>query len=294
MKKLISFLVFITPLFLHAYDLKFLNYYPFKVGEKMIFSVRVLGIFIGEQHVTLDYCTNYLGLKVIVGGGYLATTPFISTMYKIEDSEKTFFLPEGFIPLYYERWVNEGSWHDNMKFYFYPGQRTVLIAQKVNNYQKQAINYTGTLRNYFTLISCMRSVDYDYYISNKINVEIDYLFGTTLKKAVFKPSYSKVRYGIEGWIDGIVLNEVGGIGMRFQLIRNQSRTPLRLIVPAFDVIGFKTISVDVELRKHIEGKYDILTFLTNESMDSCIPCESSSKSAESTTGEPTSSSSNNK
>lgn len=240
-------------------QLKFLNTYPFKIGEEMTLSISVLGVYVGDQMIVIDDCTNYLGLKVLKGSGRLTTTPFISSMYKVDNREMTYFVPDGFIPFYYERWINEGSWHDNIIFRFYPGQRTVVISQKANNYDKKEVNYTGTLRNYFTLISCMRCVDYDYHISNNINVEIDYLFGTNLKKAVFKPFYSKIKYK-DKMTDVIVLEEVGGIGMNFYIIKNPTRIPIRLVIPAFDVIGFKTISIYVEMKEYIEGTKDFTGF----------------------------------
>jgi hypothetical protein len=245
-------------------QLKFLNTFPFKIGEKMTLSISVLGVYVGDQKITIDEYTNYLGLKVLKGSGQLTTTPFISSMYKVDDREMTYFLPDGFIPYYYERWINEGSWHDNIIFRFYPGQRTVVISQKVNNYDKKEVNYTGTLRNYFTLISCMRSVDYDYHISNKINVEIDFLFGTNIKKAVFKPSYNKLKYK-DKMVDTIVLEEVGGIGMNFYILNSPSRMPIRLVIPAFEVIGFKTISIYVEMKEYIEGNKDFTGFFAETS-----------------------------
>ncbi len=89
-------------------ELKFLDYYPFKLGEKMTFTISVLGVYVGDQMINLDEDTNFLGLKVLVGSGRLITTPFISSMYKVDDRETTFFLPQEFIPLHYERWINEG------------------------------------------------------------------------------------------------------------------------------------------------------------------------------------------
>lgn len=237
--------------------MKFLPNYPFKTGEKMVLTIKVLGIYIGDQEIFIENITNYNGKILLVGRGHLSTTPFISSMYKVDDSEITYLLPENFIPIYYERWINEGKWHDNIKFNFFPEEQKVEYAQKVNNYDMKTLKYSGTLRNYFTLISCMRSIDYDYHISNKINIEIDYLFGTTVKKAKFKPSIKKIRY-IGKDLEVIYLEEIKGIGMNFYISNDANRTPLRLIIPAFEVIGFKTISVYVELKEFKQGTIEIL------------------------------------
>lgn len=238
-------------------ELVFLPYYPFKIGERMLLTINVLGIYVGDQVITVEDLVFTNGKRVVVGGGHLYTTPFMSTFYKVDDIERTWFIPENFVPLYYERWINEGNWKDNIRFNFEPREQKVMIAQKVNGYRQDTVNFKGFLRNYFTLISAMRSVDYDYHILNNVNVEIDYLFGTTIKSAKFKPSFrtEKINNSVQ---DVIYLEEIGGIGMHFYISRDQYRTPIRLVIPAFEVIGFKTISVYVELKEFTPGSYDVM------------------------------------
>jgi hypothetical protein len=243
-------------------ELKFFSDFPFKIGEKLICSISVLGVYIGDQEIFIEDLTNIDGQQVIVGYGRLSTTPFISSLYKVDDRERTYFLPKGFVPIYYERWINEGSWHDNIKFHFYPDSNKVDIAQKVNNYENRPITYSNVLRNYFTLIVALRAVDYDYHIYHSLNVEIDYLFGTSLKKAIFKPTYKRILMNGEE-ISSIYLQEIGGIGINFYFKNDAERTPIRLVIPAFEVIGFKTISVYVELKEKISGTREIPPLKTN-------------------------------
>lgn len=238
-------------------EMVFLPYYPFKIGERMLLTINVLGIYVGDQVINVEDLVFTNGKRVVVGSGHLYTTPFMSSFYKVDDLERTWFVPEDFVPLYYERWINEGNWKDNIRFNFFPEQQKVLIAQKVNNFRQDTVNFKGFLRNYFTLISAMRSVDYDYHILNNVNVEIDYLFGTAIKSAKFKPSFRTEKINNKV-LDVIYLEEIGGIGMHFYISRDQFRTPIRLVIPAFEVIGFKTISVYVELKEFTPGSADIM------------------------------------
>ena len=243
-------------------NLKFISNLPFKAGEKLVLSISVLGVYIGDQEITIDDVTNYDGHRVIVGKGQLSTTPFISSIYKVDDREVSYVLPDDYIPVYYERWINEGTWHDNIRFNFYPDEHKVDYYQKYFNYDKKTIDFKGILRNYFTLIACMRSVDYDSLISNNENIEIDYLYGTSIKNAKFKPSFKKIRYK-DKVVESIYIDEIGGIGMHFTILNDEFRTPIKLVIPAFEVIGFRTISINVELKEFKEGIADLSEALTN-------------------------------
>lgn len=244
--------------------LKFLSKYPFKIGEKMVFTIKVLGVYVGDQEISLTELTTTNGLRVMVGAGHMTTTPFISSMYKIDDREKSYIIPENFIPIHYERWINEGNWHDHLKFNFFPNRREVEIFQKTVNYDRKVLSYKTTLRNYFTLISSMRSVDYEYHIANNLTVDIDYVYGTTVRTAKFKCSYKK--YNLNGQkVDTIYLQEIGGIGMDFYLMNDDNRTPISLIIPAFEVIGFRTINVYVELKEMTLGSEEI-PYINGESL----------------------------
>jgi hypothetical protein len=256
---MIKCLIFLLFFFSTAYssgELKFLPYYPFKIGEKMSLEIHVLGVYIGDQEITIEDVITYQGQRVITGRGHIFTTPVISALYKIDDSEITYFVAEDYVPVFYERWIDEGNWKDNIRFHFYPDEHKVDAAHKVYNYKVDTINYKGVLRNYFTLISCMRGVDYDYYIKNNQSVDISYLYGTAIKNARFKPSYKRINYKGND-LDTIFLAEIGGIGMNFYIQNDENRIPLRLIIPAFQVIGWKTISVYVELNTFKRGSGDI-------------------------------------
>lgn len=242
---------------LWATNLTFMPFYPFKIGEKLHFTIHVLGVYIGDQEIYLEELGETNGQRVVVGSGHLYTTPVISALYKVDDRERTWFIPENFVPIYYERWLNEGSWKDNVKFRFFPDRNKVIISQRVNGWREDHVAYSGVLRNYLTLIASMRSVDYDYHIFNGIPVEINYLFGTALKTARLKPKYIRQNFKGKG-TDMISLEEIGGIGMHFYVSRDADRTPLRLVIPTFEVLGFKTISVEVELKEFRRGSQAIL------------------------------------
>ncbi len=258
MKKILLCMSLILLFDLSFADIKFLPDYPFKIGEKLKLTVSILGVYIGDQEVSIDGSTNYNGYNVYIGSEHLFTTPFISSLYKVDDSAISYIVPENYIPIYYERWINEGSWHDNIKFNFSLDGHKVEFAQKMYNYEKKTAEYEGILRNYFTLIFCMRGIDYNYHIKNKVNIDIAYLFGTNIKKASFKASYQKINFKGKD-TDSIYLEEIGGVGINFYILNDENRTPIRLIIPAFEVIGFKTISVYAELKEFIKGTIDIPT-----------------------------------
>lgn len=219
-------------------------------------SIQILGVYIGDQLITVDELTTYQGKRVAVAHGRLTTTSSVSALYKVDDLETTYFIPEDHTPLYYERTINEGNWHDHIRFEFNPAQRQVVIAQKYFSYRKDTLQYSGTLRNYFTLISSVRALDYDAYIASKQEVTIDYLYGTQIKHARF--SLKKQTIDFKGRKEKVaVLSEIGGIGMNFYIRDDAERVPLRMVVPAFDVSGFKTISVYAELKEFQRGTQKI-------------------------------------
>lgn len=285
MKRLFWFFLLLTLSVSVFAEMVFLPTYPFKIGEKMLLTINVLGIYIGDQVINVEDLIFTNGRRVVVGSGHLYTTPFMSSFYKVDDTERTWFIPENFVPFYYERWINEGNWKDHILFNFFPEQHKVVMCQKVNNYAGIHVSYKNVLRNYFTLISTMRSVDYDYHIQNKVPVEIDYLFGTTIKTARFKPFYKKERFNNQ-YIDVIYLEEIGGIGMHFYISKDGNRTPLRLVIPAFEVIGFKTISVYVELKEYTPGDREIvpLSMIPSGAFDSVAPAKEETPATNATVG----------
>ena len=253
MKRIILFLLLLLSIQPLAFsDLQLLNRFPLKVGEKMTFSVKILGIYIGDQIANLDKISSYQGRKILVGAASLKTTDFISKLYTVDDHEVTFFTLERFIPLYYEKWVNEGNWHDHIQFYFNPGAKQMDYFAAQNNNQKVNLSFEESLRNYFTLIFSVRALDYQYYIDRNVPVEIDYLLGTSVKKSLFKVSRSKMRRNDKD-IDIFFLQEQGGIGLNFKIQDNLERIPLELTIPAYKVIGYKTIDIYVELKEYKAG-----------------------------------------
>ncbi|OHD53404.1 MAG: hypothetical protein A2Y33_05430 [Spirochaetes bacterium GWF1_51_8] len=233
-----------------AAELKLIKVNPLKLGEKLIFTVSALGAYLGDQIISIDKTVDYQGQKAVQGGGSIKSSEFVAAVYSLNDREITYFLPGNMSPLYNEKWIKEGDWIDRMYFYFLPGK--VEYKHDKGGGAIKTLPYEGdVIRNFYTLIQVVRLVDYDYYIQNKLNIEILYLFGETVTKTVFKPQYKTINF--KGKQKGVIyLEEVGGMNFQVTLLNSPERIPLILKVPSYSA-NSQSINFDVELKSYVPG-----------------------------------------
>jgi hypothetical protein len=232
-------------------EIKLSKNYPLKLGEKLIYSVSALGAYLGDQIITIDSKKEYKGKQVIVGSGSIKSSQFVSSVYNLNDREITYFLPKDITPLYNEKWIKEGDWVDHMFFTFYPGK--IEYKHDKGGSGTTVIKYEGqSILNFYSLIQFVRLVDYDYYINNKLNIEIMYLFGETPTKTVFKPQYKTISF--KGKQKGVIyLEEVGGMNFQVSILNTPERIPILLKVPSYSASS-QSINFDVELKSYLPGK----------------------------------------
>ncbi len=206
---------------------KFIDPLPMKVGEKLVFSVHVLGMYIGDQTISVDKLTTYKGRTVAEGWG---TSVSRKKVFYLNDKEKTYFDPVTLDPLYNERWVHQGDWIDRLWFWFYPQDNKVEFKHNKGNNVLNTLNYKGRINSFYTMIAYMRSLDYDYYIKNNKTIDFGYLFGIYYKKASFTAAYTTVKYN-NTRTPAVQVKENGGMGYEFVILLDQDRTPYKLVIP---------------------------------------------------------------
>lgn len=235
-------------------EIKLSKNYPLKLGEKLVYSVSALGAYLGDQVITIDSMKDYNGKTVVAGSGSIKSSDFVSSVYNLNDREITYFLPKDITPIYNEKWIKEGDWIDHMYFSFYPGK--IEFKHDKGGGVTKTIKYEGTfILNFYALIQFVRLIDYEYYINNKLNIEILYLFGEVPTKTVFKPQYKTINF--KGKQKGVIyLEEVGGMNFQVSILNTPERIPILLKVPSYSASS-QSINFDVELKSYLPGKTQI-------------------------------------
>lgn len=246
-------LVLLFALPAHA-ELRYLPSLPFGIGERLIYSVTALGIGLGDQIVVIEKRQNFQGVDVVVGRVTMTSAGFARTIYKLDDTEVTFFRPRGIVPVFYAKWINEGSWHDYMETYYYPGQPYVEVYSEYAGVRNRVPAPLG-IKNIFTLIFSLRCLDYEYYIGGGRRIEMPYLLGDKVFDAVFEASYRREK--INGkFYDTIWVSEIGGLKSQFFFGNAAERLPLKMIIPSYNASG-KSIDMEAELKEYTLGTVPI-------------------------------------
>ncbi len=212
---------------------RFISPLPLRLGEKLVFSVKVLGAYIGDQTLTVDKIVDYNGKKVVEGWG---TSVSKRKVYYLNDKEMTYFDPVTLDPLYNERWVHQGDWVDRMWFNFFPDLQQVIYIHNKGGNKKNTIQYQGRMNSFYTMIAYLRSLDYEWYLTKKKPIEFNYLFGIYLKHAVFKCTATTIRYKGNN-VPAVLVKEINGMGYQFIILLNEDRLPFKLVIPG-DSLSF--------------------------------------------------------
>lgn len=239
-------LLWLLPLSLFSTE-HFIQPLPMKLGEKMVFSVKVMGMYVGDQVITTDKVTEYNGKTVIEGWG---TSQSKRKVYYINDKELTYFDPVTLSPLYNERWVHQGDWKDRMWFYFYPERLQVDFKHNKGGGYLNKLRYQGRMNSFYTMIAYLRSLDYDWYISRGRTVDFSYLFGIHLKEARFQILPTTVKYQGQK-TPAVLIKEIGGMGYQFTILLNADRVPYKLVIPG------ESLSFVIYLREFNPGSQEL-------------------------------------
>lgn len=230
--------------------LRYLPQLPFAIGERLVYSVRSMNMNVGDQIVTIEKQQTFQGMNVVVAKVVMTSSGLARAVYRLDDTEKTYFLPDGIVPVFYCKWVNEGSWHDYLEAYYFPGEPYVEVFSR-NAGVRNRIAAPADVENVFTLIFSLRCLDYDYYIGGDKRIEVDYVMGDRLIHAVFKASYTTLKIG--GVTKNVIyLEETGGLKAKFYFENAANRLPLKMIIPSYNASG-RTIEMIAELKDFTLG-----------------------------------------
>lgn len=238
-------------------EVRYISPYPIKIGEKIVFTIKVFGIYAGDQVATIDGYRTFQGQKVIVGNATVKSTKTVSKFYNLDDKEVTYFLAKNLNPVYNEKWIVEGKWHDHMVYTFSPTQ--IQYYNKMDGNRIKKIPFRGSnMKNYYTLVISVRSIDYDYYISKKKKIYIHYLLKEKPYLAILKPKYITVKYNGKKQ-RAIYLEEIkGGLGFKVTILDNKYRIPLNMTIPTLKTDGKKSIELHAILKSYKPGTIEIV------------------------------------
>lgn len=258
MKLIAVLLILLTGGLAFGEDLRFAAKYPFKVGEHSLFRVTVFGFEVASIEYNVDDYTRFQGRTVIISTMKIDTTEFFSGWYKIHNKETSFSIPSDFTSLYCEKFVDEADMFDLIKCTFPTNQNptnySVNCISKVSNVKNFTIQTNGIMRNFPDLICLVRALDHEYYIKTDKGFEITFLDGLLrLNRFHFHVVRKTIRYQDKD-IDTVCIEEVGGKGMAYYMKNDDTKAPVLMTVPAFNILGIGTISIYGDLKEFKEGK----------------------------------------
>ena len=223
---------------------------PMRIGEKMIFTIRIFGIVAGEQNIEVYGYTNINETRMLYGGGKTYTVGTVHRMYKMADKDITFMNPYTLAPVYNERIVHEGKWDDHLWFNFTTNQ--VQYHQIKDQNRLRTVKFKGIIHSFYTMIAYLRSLDYDYYINSGEKINFNYMFGNKLTKTKMVAKY-KIIYTHRKKKQVIDIREIGGMGYHFIILDDNDRRPLKLIIPSYNIPAFKRVDFVIELKSFKRG-----------------------------------------
>jgi len=250
MKLFLTLFLFMSIVVVSRADEHLLSPLPMKIGEKMIFTIRILGIVAGEQTIEVYGYTNFNGERLVYGGGRTYTIGIVHRMYKMADRDITFMNPDTLAPVYNERIVHEGKWNDHLWFNYMTNK--VKYRQLKDHNRLHVVEFSGLIHSFYTMIAYLRSLDYDYYIESGKKIRFNYMFGNELTKTEMVAKY-KTIYTHRKKKQVIDISEIGGQGYHFTILDDEDRRPLKLIIPSYNIPAFKRVDFVIELKKFIRG-----------------------------------------
>ena len=224
--------------------------YPFKINETLRFTISALGVQAVELTIqTLSYST-YQNQRIIIASYVVKSTATASVVYNLFNTEKIYFLPADLRPVYNEKIINEGGWHDRMYYSFYPNR--IEYINKNDNYKTKVISHPAIKVNHFyTLIFSIRSLDFNYYLNNKISPKIAYLFKDSVIQGNFRIRKTTAMYKSKVY-PAFAVEEIGGMNFSAVILDMPDRLPIKVVIPALPTPE-KNIMFEGTLIDHTPG-----------------------------------------
>ena len=233
-------------------EVKYLNEYPFKAGEKLFYRVYMLGMHLGYGDIVFCGKTNYNGSEQYYGRSSIYSTKSLSNIYKLWDRELNIF-DKNYITSYYEKWINEGSWIDNMKYQFYLNEHIIKNYNETTDWKEKIINADGVeVLTYYTLFPFLMSIDYEYYLKKGETIPIYILHNDDVVKMNFAVSVKKNVYFDKNKINVYYFKETSNFGIEGYVTMDDKRLLIRLLMPPLGILG----KMKFELIRYNEQSYD--------------------------------------
>jgi len=130
------FLSIITPISMHAEEAlplskqPTLNSSPFKIGERLTFKAKVLGIPAGWQILQTLSVERIDGRDVIHVKSTSQTNDFFSKIYYFRDSRESYIDPETFRPILYKKEIVDRKFRAHVEIDFDPDDGIAVMKEK--------------------------------------------------------------------------------------------------------------------------------------------------------------------
>lgn len=250
-----SFVLFILffPLSLFARP-AYLHPVPFSIGEKLTYSMSVRGVPFGDQTVAIEGVRTFEGQRVVSARVTMVSTGAARALYRLDDTETTLFLPSGVVPVFYAKEIHEGNFNDYLEVrYSGSGGFARLYDRYANSSNRIAV--PADVKNVFTLIFSLRSLDYTGFLGTGKKIAMDYLLGDKLYRAVFTAVPAELKLGGKIYRT-IYLEQSGGPGTKFWFEDSAARVPLKMVIPSYNAGGRQTDMV-AELKSFTPGTVSV-------------------------------------
>ncbi len=225
---------------------------PFSVGESIEYKIYASGFVVGYQTITVVDRTPYRGRDAWIISGRSKTSPFVSIFYRLDDKWKIYVDGDTFLPLRVEKGIVEGKRRGYLIYEIYQNEKKIIIKDKNGKLVKK-LSFKNDLFDLFSLIYYFRS--YPEKFGNEFL--FDFLEEKSVRTVKFRrdreikikiPSISR-----RSVIDAMSITQVGGIGIKIIVGRDELKLPLRMIVPS-RLPGNKRLNIIFSIYRYTPGK----------------------------------------
>ena len=204
---------------------------PFSPGEVLEYKIYASGFTVGYQTIKVSEIRDYKGKKVLVVNGRSKTSPFVSIFYRLDDKWIIFIDMESLLPIRVEKEIVEGRRKGYLIYEIDQLSKEVIIKSKDGKKVKD-LKFKNELFDLFSLVYYFR------VFPEKFNSEFvfDFLEERAVRTVRFKRE-SDVKIKVSAisrkrYINAVRIKQVGGIGIKIIVGKDNLRLPLKMIVPS--------------------------------------------------------------
>jgi len=224
----------------------------FSVGEKILYQVNTLGLYMGNQIVELRSIEQLDGRDVYVLHGHTEGSKFMNLFYKVDDKWLVFIERKSLVPLLLEKDMWEGNRQAYLVYHIDQEGRRVVFDNMTtgSSDEKEAQNLVFDV---FSLAYYYRQFPerFDGVFT------FDFLEERNLKTVQFR-NEGEVEIKVlpiskQKKLSAYKMKQVGGIGIEIYVSNDELRIPLKIITPAKLKKG-RTLNVEMNLEKYRPGE----------------------------------------